>query len=85
MTQKLRKIHSVTLCAIYSHTFLAKNFVKVTVSLKKFTLTEKIFRQINTLVTSLVKPLLSRNFCHKSGAVQKFREINVFITQLFTR
>ena len=33
---------------------------------KKFTLTEKIFREINSLVTCLVKPLLSRNFCQKS-------------------
>ena len=31
----------------------------------KFTFTEKIFRQINYLVISLVKPLLSRNFCQK--------------------
>ena len=33
--------------------------------IQKFTLTEKIFRQINSLVTYLVKPLLSRNFCQK--------------------
>ena len=32
---------------------------------KKFTLTEKIFRQITYLVISLVKLLLSRNFCQK--------------------
>ena len=32
---------------------------------QKFTLTEKIFRQINYLVISLVKTLLSRNFCQK--------------------
>ena len=33
---------------------------------EKFSLlTEKIFRQINSLVISLVKPLLSRNFCRK--------------------
>ena len=32
-----------------------------TVENEKFTLTQKIFRQIN----SLVKPLLSRNFCQK--------------------
>ena len=32
----------------------------------KFTLTEKIFRQINSLVISLVKSLFSRNFCQKS-------------------
>ena len=31
----------------------------------KFTLTQKIFRQINYLVILLVKPLLSRNFCQK--------------------
>ena len=30
---------------------------------------EKIFRQINSLVISLVKPLLSRNFCQKSVKV----------------
>ena len=33
---------------------------------QKFSLTEKIFREINSLVTYLVKPLLSRNFCQKS-------------------
>ena len=32
---------------------------------EKFYLTKKIFRQINSLVTYLVKPLLSRNFCQK--------------------
>ena len=32
---------------------------------EKFTITEKKFRQINYLVISLVKPLLSRNFCQK--------------------
>ena len=32
---------------------------------EKFGLTEKIFRQINSLVICLVKPLLSRNFCQK--------------------
>ena len=32
----------------------------------KFGLTEKIFRQINSLVICLVKPLFSRNFCRKS-------------------
>ena len=29
-------------------------------------LTEKIFREINSLVTYLVKMLISRNFCQKS-------------------
>ena len=32
---------------------------------EKFSLTEKKFRQNNSLVTSLVKPLISRNFCEK--------------------
>ena len=32
---------------------------------EKFALTENFFRQINYLVISLVKPLLSRNFCQK--------------------
>ena len=30
---------------------------------EKFTVTEKKFRQINSLVTSLVEKLFSRNFC----------------------
>ena len=34
-------------------------------SVEKFTLTDKIFRQINSLVISLVKLLLSRNFSQK--------------------
>jgi len=33
---------------------------------EKFGLTEKIFRQIDSSVICLVKPLLSRNFCRKS-------------------
>ena len=37
--------------------------------LQKFSLTEKKFRQINYLVISLVKPLLSRNLCQKSVRV----------------
>ena len=32
---------------------------------EKFSLTKNFFRQINSLVTYLVKPLLSRNFCQK--------------------
>ena len=39
---------------------------------EKFGLTEKIFRQIDSLVISLVKALLSRNFCDKIVAM-KFR------------
>ena len=33
---------------------------------------QKIFREINVLVTSLVKTLLSRNFCHDASAVTTF-------------
>ena len=33
----------------------------------KFSLTDKKFRQINSLVISLVKTLLSRNFCQKKA------------------
>ena len=33
---------------------------------EKFFLTEKKFREINSLVTSSVKLLVSRNFCQKS-------------------
>ena len=36
------------------------------ICLRKFSLTEKKFRQINFLVISLIKPLLSRNFWEKS-------------------
>ena len=32
---------------------------------EEFSLTRKLFCQINSLVTYLVKPLLSRNFCQK--------------------
>ena len=42
----------------------------------KFTLTERIFRQINSLETYLVKSLLSRNFCQKEDD-----EISVNSTQ----
>ena len=36
---------------------------------EKFALTEKIFREIDSLVTSFVNALLSRNFCSKSVRV----------------
>ena len=49
---------------------------------------QKIFRQINSLVIHLVKPLISRNFCHNAWENsrnfhsvhfwQKFRESNRF-------
>ena len=48
-------------------TILGKHCEKPTVwKNEKFSLAEKIFREIDSLVTSLVKPLLSRNFCQKS-------------------
>ena len=38
---------------------------------EKFTLTEEKFRQINYLVISLVKPLLSRNLCQKCVGINR--------------
>ena len=46
--------------------------------LRKFTLTEKIFRQITYLVMSLVKMLLSRNFCQKRVRVN-FRNFHTAV------
>ena len=43
---------------------------------EKFTLTQKIFRQINYSVILLVKPLFSRNVCQKSVTV-KFRFFHI--------
>ena len=67
--------HTVT------HSVLWKN--------EKFGLTEKIFRQINSLVVCLEKPLLSRNFCRKSVEKRKiwshqkiFRQINYLVISL---
>ena len=48
---------------------------------EKFSLTEKIFRQINSLVTSLVKSLLSRNFCQKSVR-ENFRNFHTVPSRL---
>ena len=42
---------------------------------EKFTLTKKIFCEINSFVTSLVLALLSRNFCRKSG-IGNFRNFH---------
>ena len=39
-------------------------------------LTERNFRQINWLVISLVKPLLSRNFCKKKSVIVNFRNFH---------
>ena len=39
---------------------------------KKFFLARKIIRQINSLVISLVQPLISRNFCQNSLSESKF-------------
>ena len=52
------------------HAFNSKNVVFTKFFLhwknEKFGLTEKIFRQIKSIVICLVKTLLSRNFCQKS-------------------
>ena len=42
---------------------------------EKFGLTEKIFRQINSLVFSVVKTLLSRDFCQRRRVF--LREIKI--------
>ena len=48
-------------------TMIYKNVAQCTLwKNEKFTITEKIFRQINYLVTSLVSVLISRNFHQKS-------------------
>ena len=56
--QKYLNIHTVVVKVIFVQYTVWKN--------EKFGLTEKIFRQINSLVICLVKTLLSRNFCQKS-------------------
>ena len=48
---------------------------------RKFSLTEKILCEINSLVTYLVKPLLSRNFCQKSVR-ERISEISTLHTVL---
>ena len=48
----------------------------------KFTLIENIFRQINSLVISLVKTLISRNICQKSVSVN-FYNFHTVIHYLF--
>ena len=54
---------------------------------EKFTLTKKIFRQINYLVISLVKMLLSRNFCQKSVRVNflKYHTVKLQLHEFFTK
>ena len=51
---------------------------------QNFTLTEKIFRQINYLVISLVNALVSRNFCQKCVR-ENFRNFHtVEIAEIFS-
>ena len=45
---------------------------------EKFTLIEKIFREINFLLIILEKTLLSRNFCQKSVVVDFHNFYTVF-------
>ena len=49
---------------------------------EKFSLTKKIFRQINSLVISLVKLLLSQNFCQKCVRVN-FRNFHTVYSTLW--
>ena len=72
--------HEIFLKKLWDHT-VWKN--------KKFSLTEKIFREINSCVNSLVKLLLSRNFTvwklpkfTLSAFWQKFRESNNFTKEV---
>ena len=48
----------------------------------KFTITQKMFRETNSLVTFLSKPLLSRNFCRKWHKFYNFH-IVLFIIRVF--
>ena len=50
--------------------------------LRKFNLTQKIFRQNTYLVISLVKLLLSRNFCQKCVRVNFWNYHTVEITEI---
>ena len=74
---------------------LVLSFIPHCVEKREILSHKKKIRQINSLVTYLVKPLLSRNFCQKIVRVnsrnfhtvalrtfflQNFREINVFST-----
>ena len=56
-------------CAIREKVVFTKFLRKKCTSVEKreisLIITKKIFRQINSLVTYLVTPLLSRNICHK--------------------
>jgi len=51
---------------------------------EKFTVTKKIFRQINSVVFSLVKTVLSRNFCQKSVTVN-FRNFHTVLLSLLAK
>ena len=57
---KLRKISDI----LFSHLVTEHSVEKR--EILSHSLTEKIFREINSLVTYSINPLLSRNFCSKS-------------------
>ena len=57
-----------------SHTTVWKN--------QKFSLTKNFFREINYLVTSLVKMMFSRNFCQKS-VKENFRNFHSTLCTLW--
>ena len=59
--------------SIYGHIFLATILSgKLSVEKREILSHQKIFHEINFLVTSLVKTLLSGNFCQK-----KFESISI--------
>ena len=67
-----RKIRYCSEISEFSHnfkTFSSNQVFTVLWKNEKFTVTHKKFRQINSLVFSLVKTLLSRNFCQRSVTV----------------
>ena len=50
---------------LISRNFLSNNYAQFEKKREILSHTKKIFREINTLVTPLVKPVVSRNFCQK--------------------
>ena len=66
-----------------------RNYIAITVwKNEKFAVAEKKFRQINSLVTSLVNTLFSRNFCQRCMmTVQQISRISTLLLsqQIFFR
>ena len=73
---------------LFSHNFCHKsvkvNFRNLQITVwknVKFPLTKKLFRQINSLVTYLVKPLLSRSFA-KNARERESRNFHTVLCRL---